>query len=283
MRPIQPRSCSSFEAALAPDALRAAWRKVRANGGGAGGDGLTLEGFARKLDERLARLAREMADGRYRPGPLRHVMVEKRSGGLRRLSIPTIADRVAQTAVLLAIVPAIDLRMADESFAYRPGRSVAQALARARALVAAGHCWALDADIERFFDSVPHKPLLVALTAWIDEPRLLALIALWLRSFAPAGRGLPQGAPLSPLLANLYLHPLDRLLAAAGIAAVRYADDFLALSPSRWRAWRSHRIAAGALATLGLRLNPAKTRIVRAPGDIVFLGERLAGGHILIG
>jgi CRISPR-associated protein Cas1 len=184
---------------------------------------------------------------------------------------------VAQTAVLLVLTPILDGRMANESFAYRPGRSVAQALALARAMIGRGLAWVVDADIERLFDSVPHGPLLHDLTIWLDDPSLLGLIALWLRVFAAGGRGLPQGAPLSPLLANLYLHPLDRILAAAGITAVRYADDFILVCTSREDAERAGRITAGVLADRGLKLCDRKTRIVQAATGFAFLGEIVCG------
>lgn len=277
LRPAAPRGDARrlFDAVLAPELLAEAWRKVRSNGGGPGGDGETLEAFARRLDRRLAGLAADLRSSAYRPGPLRHVAIPKPGGGERRLAIPPVVDRVAQTALLLAIVPHLDRRMAEESFAYRPGRSVAQALALARGIVAGGGRFVLDADIERFFDSVPHRPLLSDLAIWLEDARLISLVAMWLSAWAPSGKGLAQGAPLSPLLANLYLHPLDRLLAAAGIAAVRYADDFLAFGRQREEAERALRIAGGALADRGLRLNPEKTRILPASADIVFLGEPL--------
>lgn len=260
---------------MAEKALHIAWQKVRANGGGPGGDGVTIKVFASDLDRHIAGLAKGLATGRYRPGPLRRFRIPKSLGGYRELAVPPIVDRVAQTAVMLALVPLLDARMADESFAYRPGRSVDQALTRARKFLAEGFIWIVDADIERFFDSVPHSTLIQELAIWLDDPRLLALIGIWLRAWAKGARGLPQGAPLSPLLANLYLHPFDRMLAAARIAAVRYADDFVLLCPSRETAERARRIAGGALKSRGLRLNLEKTRIVHASKGVTFLGQTL--------
>lgn len=262
------------EAAFTPAALHDAWHRVRANGGGPGGDGETIDGFGQQLDRHLSALAADLASGRYRPGPLRRVAIAKPTGGQRDLAIPCLRDRVAQTALLNALTPRLDHRMSETSFAYRPGRSVPQALAAARTHVAQGRATVVDADIAGFFDNVPHAPLLAELGIWLDDPRLLALVGLWLRGFAPTGRGLAQGAPISPLLANLWLHPLDRLLAAAGHAAIRYADDFVVLCRHRAEAARALALVHAVCAERGLLLHAAKTRIAAA-AEVRFLGEML--------
>ena len=259
-----------------PTVLRLAWQRVRANHGAAGGDTVTAAAFARRLDQELSGLARAIAAGHYRPGPLRRVSIPKPDGGERVLAIPCVRDRVAQSAVLLVLQPALERRQSQASFGYRPARGVAEALDAVRRAHAAGLVWTLEADIVHYFDSVPHHRLLAELSIWIEAEDVLRLLAQWLTGFSPAGLGIAQGSPISPLLANLYLHPLDRLLVAAGHRPVRYADDFVVLSPAARAAEQAWRIAEGVLAERGLALKAAKTRIVAPGTPFRFLGETLA-------
>lgn len=247
--------------------LAAAWRRCRANGGAAGVDGIDAKTFGHALSRNLGTLAADVRTGRYRPAALRAVPIPKPDGGTRTLRIPCVRDRVLQGAAVAVLVPALDRRMSPSSFGYRPRRSVAMALGAARR----GCGWTLDADIRRFFDEVAHRPLLAALPGWIACPETRRLIALWLRGFGR--RGLAQGAPISPLLANLALDDLDRAMRRGGRLHVRYADDFLTVCPTRAAAEEARRCAARVLRPWGLSPHPEKTRIVPPQTEIRFLGE----------
>lgn len=260
--------------------LRDAWRRVWSNHGSPGGDGVTIEAFAGRLDKELSVLAVELRAGRYRPGPSRRVSIPKPAGGVRVLAIPCVRDRVAQGATLAVLQPGLEQRQSDSSFAYRPMRGVADALAAVRRAHGAGLVWTLEADIVHYFDSIPHRRLLAELAIWIEAEDVLRLIAFWLDGSASAGRGIAQGGPISPLLANLYLHPLDRLLVAAGHRPVRYADDFVVLAAGAPAAEQAWRIAEGVLQERGLRLKAEKTRIVPPGVPFQFLGETLRAGGV---
>lgn len=253
--------------------LHAAWRRVRRNGAATGGDGETAAEFAVRLEARLERLRADLHEGRYRPGPLRRVALARPDGRTRTLRIPGLADRVVQTATQAVLAERLDAWMNPDSFGYRPGRSVDQAQARLRGL-ARGQRYILDADIHAFFDRVPHDRLCDELGIWIADPRVRSLLELWITGFG--GRsGLAQGAPISPLLANIFLHPLDAAFAREGISHVRYADDFVALARDRRGARAARRLAAGVLARRGLELHPDKTAIRPLAEGLTFLGERL--------
>jgi CRISP-associated protein Cas1 len=271
-----------FDAATSVPALTEAWIRTLKNGGGPGGDGETLQHFARAADFRLARLSHELQADLYRPGPLRRLQVPKRSGGMRPLSIPCVVDRIAQRAAATVLSAALEPTFSDASFGYRPGRSVSQAVARVDYLRRQGFSWVVDADIKGFFDNVPHAPLLDRLRqAGIDAP-LCDLIALWLESFSDNGVGLAQGSPLSPILANLHLDALDDSFGDKGpVRIVRFADDFVLLTRCRPGAEAALAKAQERLAEGGLRLNLEKTRIVPFDQALRFLGHLFLRGMVM--
>lgn len=268
---------SLFEQITRLDRLEAAWGRVRENQGGAGGDGVGLVEFEVDLPTRLVRLQLSLRAGTYRPGPVRRVDIPKGDGDTRMLCIPSVVDRVAQTAVAMVLTPLLDGEMADASFAYRPGRSVQMAVARVAAHRRAGYGWVVDGDIERFFDRVPHERLLARLERSVEDRELLDLVALWLDAIGMAGGvpglGLPQGSPLSPLLANLYLDDVDDQIQGRGVRLVRFADDFLLMCREEVAATRAQARMAKLLADHGLRLHPEKTRVVPFEQGFRFLGH----------
>lgn len=262
-----------FAAATSVSGLMAGWRKVAENRGAAGGDRVGLDAFGYNLDQRLVRLSKDLREGRYRPGPLRRVDIPKPSGGLRPLAIPCVVDRVAQSSVAQILSPALEREFEESSYGYRPGRGVADAVRRVEALRRQGFVWTLDADIEAYFESVPIDKLAERLVRSLGEGPLTELIGLWLEHGAVAGRGLPQGSPLSPLLANLYLDDLDEALTGDGLRIVRYADDFLVLAKARPDAEAARGRVEGLLAKAGLRLNADKTALRDYDASLRFLGH----------
>ncbi len=270
-----PRVAGSplFAALSRFDALWAAWERVRANNGAAGGDGVSVARFGAGADGRVAKLAEMLRAGRHRPGPSRRVFVPKASGGLRPLDIPCIADRVVYGATARVLTPLLEAEFEDSSFAYRPGRSVAQAVQRVATLRRAGYTHVVDGDIVRYFERVPHDPLLLRLERLAGEPRLIDLVALMLECHAPEGIGLPQGSPLSPLLANLYLDEVDEAIEGRGVRLVRFADDFVLLCKSADAAGGALERMRALLAERGLELHGDKTRIVPFDQGFRFLGH----------
>jgi len=262
-----------FDAVCDPNTLTMAWARVRGNRGAAGGDGESVAGFGRAFGVRIERLAAELRSGSYRPGPVRRVQVKKKSGGERTLAIPCVVDRVAQTAAALVLTPVLEPEMEDASHAYRAGRGVATAVARVSALQREGYGYVVDGDIRAYFDSVPHAPLLARLARSVADARLLDLVALWLDSFDDDGIGIPQGSPLSPLLANLYLDEVDEAIETAGVRLVRYADDFVLLCRSEVKATGALARIAALLAERGLELNLEKSRVVSFQEGVRFLGH----------
>lgn len=265
---------SSLSDLITRDGLARAWLKTMKKGGGPGGDGETIEQFARHAQFRLARLAGELESGSYLPGPLRRVSIPKASGGMRVLSIPCVVDRVVQRAATEILTIALEPQFEDSSFAYRPGRSVQQAVTRVDLLRRQGFRYVVDADIRAFFDQVPHRPLLDKMQAMQVPTCLVDLVDLWLDSFSDTGRGLAQGAPVSPILANLHLDVLDEAFGERSpVRIVRFADDFVLLTKTKPGAEAALERARDVLSDNGLELNLAKTRIVAWEQAFEFLGH----------
>ena len=274
---------------MAPKTLAAAWQKVEANKGAAGVDGQSIERFAARADLYLAELSTALRAGEYRPQAVKRVEIPKGDGRTRPLGIPTVKDRIVQQAVRLVIEPIFEARFCDGSFGFRPGRGCHDALREVDRLIEEGYTFVVDADLASYFDTIPHERLMARVEEKVSDGRLLDLIRAWLKADILKGlerwtptSGTPQGAVLSPLLANIYLDPLDRLMAERGYRMVRYADDFVILT-------RSHEEAAAALALVrvwvaeaGLTLHPEKTRVgdCRQPGEgFDFLGYRFEAGR----
>jgi RNA-directed DNA polymerase len=272
-----------------PATLRSAWQQVLVNRGAAGVDRLSVERFAGHLDRYLGELGQELETGRYRPLPVRRVEIEKAAGKLRPLGIPTVRDRVAQAAVKRVIEPIFEQMFAPTSFGFRPGRSCKDALRVVDGLLQAGYTHVVDADLKGYFDSIPHDRLKQRLAAHISDSRLLALLDGWieqdvvqeLKRWTPTS-GTPQGAVISPLLANLYLHDLDVKLAGLGLSMVRYADDFVILCRSAAEAVHALDVVSAWVAAEGLQLHPDKTHVgdCRLVGQgFEFLGYRFEAGR----
>lgn len=270
-----------LEQSLGEANLFAAWERVRANGGGAGVDGQSIEMFAQNVFGRLQTLRDQVRRNEYLPAPLLQVAIPKDDGRLRHLAIPTVRDRVLQTTLAQVITPLLDRGFEHVSYGYRKGRSVQMAVARVAWLRDQGYHWVVDADIESYFDNIDHDLLIEHLKRALPDPSPLRLIELWLAAtIQPAdggqpyllSRGVPQGSPISPVLANLFLDPLDEALLGAGFQLVRFADDFVILCRERDEAEQALALTRQTLAALKLRLNADKTRLVHFNEGFHFLG-----------
>lgn len=270
--------------------LFAASRKVVANAGRAGVDGQSVSAHQQRRDEDLAELQRAWREDDYDVLPVRRVWIPKPGRDEKRpLGIPAVRDRVVQTALRHVIEPIFEREFAEHSYGFRPHRGCRDALRRVQELLDEGYTFVVDADIQSYFDTIPHGRLMKRLEARIADGRLLALIADYLKAgvldtlngWQPTERGTPQGAVISPLLANIYLNPLDHHLAALGLEMVRYADDFVILCRGRADADRALAVVQTWLAANGLTLHPDKTRVVEATqrGGFDFLGYHFERGY----
>lgn len=268
--------------------LFAAWHRIEHNDGGAGVDGVTLEDFELTLDERLHELERDLRDGMYQPQPLLAVSVPKPAGGERRLAIPSVRDRVAQCAAALVVTPILDAEFEAASFGFRHDRGVPHAVAEVRRYHEQGYRWVVDADIDNFFDEVDHARLLTRLEKSIPEPALIRLVRLWITTpiqredgLIERTRGIPQGGPISPVLANLYLDEFDEALERRGLKLVRFADDFVILCKHQPAAEAALEISEELLHEMSLALDPEKTQVTSFDRGFRYLGHLFVGGVVL--
>ena len=280
---------SLMDKVYASDHLQHAFQAVWNNGGSAGTDGQTVGQFHAQAETELARLAEELRTEQYRPRPARRVWIPKPGSQEQRpLGIPAVRDRVVQSALRHVMEPIFETEFAEHSYGFRPGRGCKDALRRVDALLHSGHVWVVDADLKSYFDTIPHDRLMSLVKERIADGRVLALLESYLRAgvlealkgWQPTERGTPQGAVISPLLANLYLNRFDHQMARAGWEMVRYADDFVILCHSETEAHAALDAVRHWVSEAGLTLHPTKTRIVdaRVPGGFDFLGYHFERG-----
>ena len=269
--------------------LRQAFARVKANQGVAGVDHQTIEMFEQHLEANLEYLATALKDGSYRPlALLRKWIAKPGSSEQRPLGIPTVRDRVVQTAMRAALEPIFERIFAAHSYGFRPGRGCKDALRQVNYLLKQGYNWVVDADLKSYFDTIPFAQLMTRVEEQVADGAVLALIEAYLHQgvleamkwWQPEA-GTPQGAVISPLLSNIYLNPLDQLMAASGCEMVRYADDFVILCRSEAEARAALEEVQQWTAQAGLTLHPEKTRIVEATkhGGFDFLGYHFERGY----
>ena len=265
--------------------LKEAMRRVKANKGSAGVDGMTVGGITAYLKQHWPAIRVQLLNGTYEPKPVRRVEIPKPDGGVRKLGIPTVLDRLIQQAVMQVLQRQWDRTFSDHSYGFRPARSAHQAVAQAQQYIAEGHGWCVDLDLEKFFDRVNHDKLMGQIAKRIEDKRLMKLIRAFLNAgvmenglVSPSVEGTPQGGPLSPLLSNLVLDELDRELERRGHRFVRYADDcniYVRSERAGQRVMES--VTQFITQKLKLRVNETKSAVAR-PQERKFLGFSFSAG-----
>lgn len=269
--------------------LRAGFKSVKARKGAPGVDHITIERFEEHLEENLEELERQLRDATYRPQANRRQWIDKPGSREQRpLGIPTVRDRVAQSALKQGIEPIFEREFAEHSYGFRPGRGCKDGLRRVQELLERGLNWVVDADIRSYYDTIPKQRLLGRVEEKVADRGVLTLIHAFLEQEVMEGlehwtpeEGTPQGAVISPLLSNIYLNPLDHLIAGAGFEMVRYADDFVILCATEAEAREALRLVEQWMIENELTLHPEKTRIVdaREAGGFDFLGYHFERGY----
>lgn len=278
-QPHGPLKRINPEVLFSMDSLRRAWLKVRAAGGGPGVDGITINTFETELEVHLAKLQTDLLSGRYRPQTVKRMLVPKRSSGLRPLALWTLRDKVAQRVVYDCIEPYFEREFLPCSFGYRPGLGVAEAAQAVLAHRDKHRRWVADIDIKDCFDTLDSELLLGFVRRQVKELFILKLISAWLNAkvfnalTGPNTRaGASQGAVISPLLANIYLHQVDVYLTQRNYHLIRYADDMVICCRRKVEAEEALQAAASALRQVKLALNSRKSRVVHFDDGFKFLG-----------
>ncbi len=268
--------------------LQAAFRAVWRNRGAAGVDGQSVKEFETHVGTELARLRGQLRSGDYRRQPARRVWIPKVGTREKRpLGIPAVRDRVVEAALRHVLEPIFERDFASSSYGFRPGRGCREAVERVEELLDQGHVWCVDADLKSYFDTIPHQRLMELVRERIVDGKVLGLVEQCLKAgvmegmkgWTPTEQGTPQGAVISPLLANLYLNPLDHEMEQRGWALVRYADDLVVMCKSQEAAEEVMEYLRKWTGEAGLILHPTKTRIANALEEgFEFLGWEFRGG-----
>ena len=269
------------------DNLHAAFRRVAASAGRAGVDGVTIKMFSNRLHKNLDDLRRQLSENKYRPWPLLRFQVAKPDGSPRGLSVPAVRDRVAQAAVLNITEPLFESEFEECSFAYRKGRSVKSAAMCVRDLRDKGYKYVVEVDIVGYFDNINHDKLLLRIADIIKDNKILQLIKTWIKAEIYNGKhittletGIPQGAVIAPVLANLFLDDLDEAMLAQDFKIIRYSDDFVVLAKTAERAARALELTEEVLNQLDLSIDWKDTCVTEFNRGFKFLGLTFLGDTI---
>lgn len=264
---------------LSRENMLKAYRKVKANKGAGGVDGIEIEDIDEYLKENWAGIKERIQKRKYKPQPVLRVEIPKASGGVRKLGIPTVVDRMIEQAIAEVVSPIVEPRFSEYSYGFRPGRRAQQAVIKLLEYLNDGYTYIVDIDLEKFFDNVPQDKLMTLVHKLINDPDTESLIAKYLKAgvmvkgqYEETPLGTPQGGNLSPLLSNIMLNELDKELEARGLHFVRYADDCVIAVGSSAAANRvMHTITSWIERKLGLKVNAAKTKVTR-PSNLKYLG-----------
>lgn len=280
---------SLWDKVIRPSTLEIAWKKVKSNDGAAGVDRVTIERFSSHAEKYLGELEKDLREGLYQTMPVRRVYIPKGKSALRPLGIAAIKDRIVQTALKMVMEPIFENEFIDTSYGFRPGRDAKDALREVDRLIKEGNVWVVDADLQNYFDTIPHDKLMDDVERCISDGRVLDITNKLLKQGVmedgvtwESTQGTPQGSCLSPLLSNLYLHGLDQHMLARGFQMRRFADDFVVMCRSEFEASVALEEIKEWVIKHGLKLHPDKTRIgncqVEGQG-FEFLGYRFEAGQ----